>query len=106
MKLLSQDVVMAVWWALERSPGTFAAMGTALHLSPSQAHLSMKRCAWAHLVVPATDRTNQTIVVPQRENLIEFAIHGVKYAFPAELGTITRGMPTLRGAPVFLSEFG
>jgi len=36
--------------------------------------------------------------VPNRSNLKEFLIHGVKYSFPVERGGITRGVPTAEGA--------
>jgi hypothetical protein len=36
---------------------------------------------------------------PVREHLIEFLVHGVKYAYPCELGGKTRGLPTAFGAP-------
>lgn len=108
MHLLSQDFVVAVWESLDQGPPgalTYAAMARALHMSPSQLFQSVRRCAWAHLRVPAMSGA-RTIQVPQRENLIEFAIHGVKYAFPAERRDIQRGLPTIRGAPIFRGEFG
>jgi hypothetical protein len=36
--------------------------------------------------------------------LEEFLIHGVRYAFPAEEGAITRGMPTAWAAPPLANE--
>jgi hypothetical protein len=39
-----------------------------------------------------------------RTNLLEFLLHGAKYAFPPTLGGITRGTPTGYAAPV-LSEY-
>jgi len=37
--------------------------------------------------------------------LQEFAIHGVKYAFPAEIGRASRGLPTAIGAPLLARHF-
>ena len=34
-----------------------------------------------------------------RSNLLEFVVHGVKYAFPPERGQVTRGIPTAHAAP-------
>lgn len=108
MKLLSQDVVLAIWWALETpAPAdvTNARMSEALGISASQVFASVRRCAWSHLTV-TMDLNSRTIVLPHRENLLEFVIHGVKYAFAAERGASERGVPTLRGAPIFRAEFG
>jgi hypothetical protein len=43
---------------------------------------------------------------PQRNNLKEFLIHGVKYAFPVERGGATRGVPTAEAAPPLNHHFG
>lgn len=40
-----------------------------------------------------------------RTSLREFLIHGLKYAFPAAVGTITRGMPTGLSAAPFRNQF-
>lgn len=39
-----------------------------------------------------------------RENLLEFLVHGVRYAFPAVRGRVTRGVPTAHSAPVLASR--
>ena len=36
---------------------------------------------------------------PVRDALIEFLLHGVKYAYPPEYGALTRGVPTGYAAP-------
>ena len=40
-----------------------------------------------------------------RSSVSEFVIHGARYAFPAQLGSTTRGMPTSIGAPVLAVHF-
>lgn len=42
---------------------------------------------------------------PVRSAVQEFAIHGVKYAFPGRLGQSTRGIRTAVGAPVMAEHF-
>jgi hypothetical protein len=42
---------------------------------------------------------------PQRSNLKEFLIHGVKYAFPVEHGGVIRGIPTAEGASPLHEHF-
>ena len=34
-----------------------------------------------------------------KAELLEFLVHGARYAFPVERGGLTRGMPTSYGAP-------
>jgi hypothetical protein len=63
-----------------------------LSMSSSQIHLSLKRLELARLI-SSEDRR------PLLRAVEEFFIHGVKYAFPAQRGGITRGMPTAHAAP-------
>lgn len=42
--------------------------------------------------------------VLRRSALLEFLIHGIKYAFPAEPGPICRGMPTAHSAPPLVGK--
>jgi hypothetical protein len=60
-------------------------------MSASEVHASVQRAAKAGLV-QLDDRA------PNRQALLEFLVHGLKYAFPAERGAITRGMPTAHAA--------
>lgn len=39
-----------------------------------------------------------------RAALEEFLVHGVKYAFPPDIGTVTRGVPTAFAAPALKGE--
>jgi hypothetical protein len=65
-----------------------------LHLYPSEVYASVKRARASHLVqsVEKDDRLN-------RSALLEFLLHGIRYAFPAESGSPTRGIPTSYAAP-------
>ena len=56
-------------------------------MSASEVHAGVKRAAAARLM--DMDRK-----IPVKSNLLEFLIHGVKYAYPPDRGGITRGMPT------------
>ncbi|MFY3744883.1 hypothetical protein ACOQFB_13310 [Anaeromyxobacter sp. Red801] len=40
----------------------------------------------------------------QSQNLLEFLVHGVKYAFPAVRGPSTRGHPTAHAAPALRTK--
>ena len=65
-----------------------------LELSPSMVHSSVKRAQSARLFDANLEHPR-----PSRTNLKEFLLHGVKYAFPAEFGAPTRGIPTAYAAP-------
>ena len=75
-------------------PWTYASLGAALGLSASQVHRSVKRVVASGLAV-SNGRGDWQV---KREALLEFAVHGVRYAFPAKLGAMRRGVPTSFGA--------
>lgn len=56
-------------------------------MSRAGVHTAVSRAAASGLVNPRTRRA----IVP---SLLEFLVHGLRYAFPAERGRLTRGMPT------------
>jgi hypothetical protein len=56
-------------------------------MSASEVHAGVKRASAARLI----DMERKISV---KSNLLEFLIHGVKYAYPPDRGGITRGMPT------------
>lgn len=88
--LLPQDVVLVLKLLSPSGKGwTYAEIGEELGMSASQAFLSASRAATAGLLYFPTLEAN-----PNRANLKEFLIHGVKYAFPVYHGALTRGIPT------------
>lgn len=84
---------------------TYAQLGEELAMSPSQVFRSVARAEEARLlyrlpVKPALGHIkDQTRFWPYLENLKEFLIHGVKYAFPVHRGGLVRGTPTAYAAP-------
>ena len=60
----------------------------------------MKRAVAARLMSDAASSTGR----PLRPQLLEFLVHGVKYAFPPERGELTRGVPTGYAAPPLNSQ--
>ncbi|WP_143763005.1 MarR family transcriptional regulator [Ramlibacter tataouinensis] len=66
----------------------------------SVVHGCIQRAELAKLVSRASGS-----IRPLRPAVKEFVIHGAKYAFPAQLGSSTRGVPTAIGAPVLASHF-
>jgi hypothetical protein len=82
---------------------TYAGLGEELAMSPSQVFRSVVRAEEARLLYrltgPPRYTKDQTRFYPIRDNLKEFLIHGVKYAFPVRRGGLVRGMPTAYAAP-------
>ena len=73
---------------------TYATLGEALAMSPSEAHASVKRAVASGLAVaPARGEWS-----PVRPNMLEFMLHGVRYVWPVTSGPVKRGVPTAFGA--------
>ena len=87
-----QDIVVALKLALGAAASGYADLGSALGMSASEVHAAVGRLIQARLLDPETKRV-------RFEALRDFLVHGVPYAFPANLEQITRGMPTAWAAP-------
>lgn len=93
--LLARDVVVVLKLLVDGNKSwTYSTLGKEVGVSASQAYVSVARAANSHLLHFAGLPANMN-----RANLKEFLIHGVKYAFPAYRGTVTRGIPTSYAAP-------
>ena len=100
MNLKPQDVVVAL--KLCAYPGIrppISIVANDLSLSPSEVHGAIRRLRESRLLhgPGLKDRPNVSA-------LEEFLIHGLKYAFPAEHGEVTRGIPTSYAAEPLKSE--
>jgi len=71
-----------------------AKIGVALSISASEVHAALRRLALSRLVSSDVDGSR-----PLADRVEEFLVHGVKYAFPAKRGEVTRGLPTSYAAP-------
>lgn len=112
MELKPQDIVVVLkLLASGFNPWSYARLGEELAMSASQVHASVVRAETAHLLdafnIPSSPgrRGRGVLPEPNRNNLKEFLIHGVKYAFPAERGGPTRGVPTAEAAPPLAEHF-
>lgn len=92
MPLLPQDLYVLLQLAAlpPGEPNTYAMLASRLHLSPSRVHAGVARATAAGLLGP-----ERSVL---RGALLEFLTHGVRYAFFAERGPLTRGVPTAHGA--------
>jgi hypothetical protein len=97
MSLKGQDVVVLLKLSLaEGRRWTYASLAVALAMSPSEVHNAVRRARRAGLL--------SDDLRPNREALLEFLVHGLKYTFAPERGGVTRGIPTAHGAPPLASE--
>lgn len=74
-------------------------IATDLNMSPSEIHAAIKRLQQARLL-HGPEMENK----PNLSALQEFLLHGLKYAFPAVHGQVTRGLPTSVAAPPLKNE--
>lgn len=95
MELKPQDLlVLLKVVAHPQQRWTYAALGEALSMSPSETHACVKRAVASGLAV-APGRGEWSLVRPA---LLEFVLHGVRYVWPATIGPVKRGVPTSYGA--------
>jgi hypothetical protein len=95
--LRPQDLAVALELALHPNLA-FVPLAAATSLSTGEVHGAVERLRLARLLTPGERRV-------QRTSLLEFIVGGVPYAFPAELGSVTRGVPTAASGPPLAQEF-
>ncbi len=69
-----------------------------LFISPSEVSESLSRSAIAGLVDPAKRNVFTNA-------LLDFLIHGIKYVFPAQPGSLGKGVLTAQSSPLMLKHF-
>lgn len=93
LALKPQDVVVAARLAVEAGPWTFERLADELGMSTQTVHESVQRLAVARLFNPIRRRL-------ARHEFLEFAEHGLRYAFPAQPAQKrVAGVPTGVSAP-------
>src|ERR1700681_2556037 len=100
MNLKPQDVVVALkllGYPSGRPP--ISVVAGDLGLSPSEVHGAIQRLRSSRLLHGPALKDKLNI-----SGLEEFLVHGLKYAFPAEHGEVTRGIPTSYAAEPLKSE--
>lgn len=95
-QLKPQDVLVLLKLLLrEDGVWSYPRIAAELGMSGSEVHAAVKRALAAKLAVPQEPRRIEV----QAQNLLEFLVHGAKYAFPVARGPVTRGHPTSYAAP-------
>jgi hypothetical protein len=110
MSLKPQDLVVALKLAVSGVRTSYAALAASLGLNASEVHSAVQRAVQARLLVDTggvTVAKNSKLgnIDVHKANLLEFVVHGAKYAFPAEEISVTVGVPTSHSAPVFQGVF-
>jgi hypothetical protein len=98
MSLKQHDIyVVLKILSLRREKWVYASLAKALRMSPSETNAAVKRAIQSGLMRPAlgVESNPQPIV----QAVLEFLTHGIRYAFPAQAGGLTRGEPTGFAAP-------
>jgi hypothetical protein len=99
MILKPQDIFVLLKIAsLEEDKWTYSFLANELFMSPSEVHAGIKRSASARLI-----EINRKQLF--KNALVEFIVHGIKYAFPPDRGSITRGLPTSYAGPPLDQKF-
>lgn len=98
--MIAKSLDVVVWLKLLSSGSgkTFAQLSNELGMSASEIHSSVRRGAVAGLIDPKSR-------MPLRKPLEEYLLFGVRYAFPAKRGPVTRGIPTSYAAPTLAEHF-
>lgn len=97
MPLKPQDLIVALKLVnLGGEKTSYSRLAHELALSPSEAHAAVQRAIQGGLL----DSQRR----PNRRVLLDFILYGVRSAFFAERGGVTRGMPTAHAAPPLSEE--
>ena len=98
MSLKPQDLLVCLVIATRNEPvWTYAQLAASLGLSASETKGAVDRSLAAGLLAPGLERGQKP--VPVRRALVDFLVHGARYAFFAHPGRIVRGVPTAWAAP-------
>lgn len=93
-----QDIIILLQIALlQETKWSYKLLSQKTFISPMQCHRSIRRLDEMHLFNMQLNKINYP-------NLIEFLIHGFKYAFPGKIDGKVLGIPTAYSAPIFLNH--
>lgn len=103
MVLKPQDVFIVLKLvALGRRPWTYVQLANELFMSASEINAGVKRAVRARLAgLPPGGKGSP---MPNLMGLTEFLVHGVKYAFPPDRGSLTLGVPTAHAAAPLVGQ--
>jgi len=101
MVLKPQDVLVLLKLVLAGQPTwSYNRLALDLGMSPSEVHGAVRRALAARLALQ-----DEVRITPNLRNLEEFLVYGLKCVFVPDKGELTRGMPTMHGAPPLKGRF-
>jgi predicted transcriptional regulator len=93
-----QDIaILLKLMALNKHEWQLQPLSNELYISISEISESLNRSRLAHLIDYHKKR-------PNRQAILEFIEHGVKYVFPQEPGSLVKGIPTAHSHP-YIQQF-
>lgn len=100
--LKPQDIVVILKLvSIGQRPWSYMQLANQLCMSASEINAGVKRALRSRLLVQLGEGNQPK---PNRRAIEEFLIHGIKYAFPPDHGTIVRGMKTAYAAEPMAKE--
>jgi hypothetical protein len=100
MVLKPQDLLVVLkLWVGRTEAWTYQSLAHSLEMSQAEVHGAVKRARVAGFLA-----AKELSAPPNAVALREFLIHGAKYAFPAQLGPMGRGIPTAHAAAPLKDE--
>lgn len=88
------------WNFQGEAPYSVRSLESLLGISKTEVNASIKRSLSSGLAIKDRDTGRAK---PNRRNLHNFIVHGLKFVFPAKPGAMTRGVPTAFAAPMLKS---
>ena len=95
--LRPHDVLVLLQLAIQ-PVATFRELSAKVGLSLGEVHKAAKRLGLGRLIIFEQRSVNLSL-------MMEFLVSGVPYAFPAQIGAPSRGIPTAFSAPPLAPEF-
>lgn len=116
LEIEDDDLVLLKWVSLESQelgaldrarpgvavsfdPFSVRELGLAFYISKTEISESLHRSVDAGLAIRSHGR-----IKPNRRNMLEFIMHGLKYAFPSKKGAPERGVTTAFAAPMLQGD--
>lgn len=91
----------ADWLSGREEPFSVRGLGASLGISKTEVSASINRSLETGL---ANKDRNNGRAKPNRRNLYEFIVSGLKFVFPAKPGSMSRGIPTAFAAPILKGQ--
>lgn len=84
-------------WSINEEPFSVRSLESSLGISKSEVNASINRSISSGLAMRDRELGRPK---PNRRNLLNFIVHGLKFVFPVKPGAIERGIPTAFAAPM------